>query len=369
MQGVKNKKKKKIFKYKYAFDIAAAAAVMLLLTGCGNKNNEKNQDIRMENQEEKIENVNSTETSFVTVYDELSDDTFKDEQTEIDDRKDEQLESFTADKDGGDPQIVENDWSDYFQGCEGTAVLYYPSKEQIFVYQKELAEKQSSPCSTFKIISSLIALENGILDPENATRKWSGEQFWNQDWNQDIDFYEAFRTSCVWYFRELVNEIGQEQMQKALAALSYGNCDITDWEGRLNTNNNNRALTGFWIESSLKISPREQVQVMEYIFGDNSPYSPYTLKTLKKAMLTTGFQEGEITIYGKTGMGKVQGIVVDAWYTGFAEYGNETIYFCVHLSESGKAKNAESEHEISSAFAKEIAIAILQRSEKSLAEL
>lgn len=50
----------------------------------------------------------------------------------------------------------------------------------------------------------------------------------------------------------------------------------------------------------------------EYIFGDNSPYSPYTLKTLKKAMLTTGFQEGEITIYGKTGMGKVQGIVVDA---------------------------------------------------------
>ena len=360
---------KKIFKYKYAFDIAAAAAVMLLLTGCGNKNNEKNQDIRMENQEEKIENVNSTETSFVTVYDELSDDTFKDEQTEIDDRKDEQLESFTADKDGGDPQIVENDWSDYFQGCEGTAVLYYPSKEQIFVYQKELAEKQSSPCSTFKIISSLIALENGILDPENATRKWSGEQFWNQDWNQDIDFYEAFRTSCVWYFRELVNEIGQEQMQKALAALSYGNCDITDCEGRLNTNNNNRALTGFWIESSLKISPREQVQVMEYIFGDNSPYSPYTLKTLKKAMLTTGFQEGEITIYGKTGMGKVQGIVVDAWYTGFAEYGNETIYFCVHLSESGKAKNAESEHEISSAFAKEIAIAILQRSEKSLAEL
>ena len=45
---------KKIFKYKYAFDIAVAATVMLLLTGCGNKNNEKNQDIRKENQEEKI---------------------------------------------------------------------------------------------------------------------------------------------------------------------------------------------------------------------------------------------------------------------------------------------------------------------------
>ena len=41
---------KKIFKYKYAFDIAVAAAVMLLLTGCGNKSNEKNQDIKMKNQ-------------------------------------------------------------------------------------------------------------------------------------------------------------------------------------------------------------------------------------------------------------------------------------------------------------------------------
>ena len=31
----------------------------------------------------------------------------------------------------------------------------------------------------------------------------------------------------------------------------------------MNTNNNNRTLTGFWIESSLTISPKEQVEVME----------------------------------------------------------------------------------------------------------
>ena len=47
-------------------------------------------------------------------------------------------------------------------------------------------------------------------------------------------------------------------MQKELDKLQYGNCDISDWEGRLNTNNSNRALTGFWIESSLMISPKEQ---------------------------------------------------------------------------------------------------------------
>lgn len=55
-------------------------------------------------------------------------------------------------------------------------------------------------------------------------------------------------------------------MQTELDRLSYGNCDISDWNGGLNTNNNNRALTGFWLESSLLISPKEQVEVLERIF-------------------------------------------------------------------------------------------------------
>ena len=53
----------------------------------------------------------------------------------------------------------------------------------------------------------------------------------------------------------------------------------------MNTNNNNRALTGFWIESSLMISPKEQVEVMERIFGENSDYSEETQKELKQVML------------------------------------------------------------------------------------
>ena len=138
---------------------------------------------------------------------------------------------------------------------------------------QDLAETRRPPCSTFKIISSLIALENGIIEPENSTRTWSGEIFWNEDWNKDINFSEAFRTSCVWYFRQVIDDIGKDMMQKELNKLKYGNCDISDWEGRLNTNNNNRALTGFWIESSLLISPKEQVQVMERIFGRNSSFS------------------------------------------------------------------------------------------------
>ena len=154
------------------------------------------------------------------------------------------------------------DWSEYFNGLKGTAVIYDASDRQYTIYNQDLAETRRSPCSTFKIISSLIALENGTITPENSTRPWSGEIFWNEDWNKDIDFCEAFCTSCVWYYRQVIDDIGKDMMQKELDKLQYGNCDISDWEGRLNTNNNNRALTGFWIESSLLISPKEQAEVI-----------------------------------------------------------------------------------------------------------
>lgn len=244
------------------------------------------------------------------------------------------------------------DWSDYFKGLNGAAVVYDPSEKNYMIYNEDLAQTQRSPCSTFKIISSLIGLEKGIINPENSVRAWSGEMFWNEEWNRNIDFADAFRTSCVWYFRQVTNDIGKDDIQRELNNLKYGNCDISDWEGRLNTNNNNRALTGFWIESSLKISPKEQTEVMERIFGSNSDYSERTLRELKKVMLESEQNEKDIYIYGKTGTGKCEGVLVDAWFTGFVERPEGNKYFCVYLGQSNN-------EEASSSVAKEIALQIL----------
>lgn len=250
------------------------------------------------------------------------------------------------------PAIVEADWSNLFEGINGAAVIYDPLENEYEIYNQDLAASRRSPCSTFKIISSLTALENGVINSNDSTRTWSGEVFWNEDWNRDIGFLEAFRTSCVWYFREVIDEIGKDRMQSELDRLLYGNCDISDWEGRLNTNNNNRALTGFWIESSLKISPKEQTEVMERIFGDKTIYKEETLDCLKEAMLVSEQSEPDLRIYGKTGMGKKEGVVVDSWYTGFADKADRTIYFCVYLGETdGK--------EVSSGKAREIAVKII----------
>ena len=221
-----------------------------------------------------------------------------------------------------------------------------------------MALTQRSPCSTFKIISSLIALENGMIVPGDSVREWSGEIFWNEDWNRDIGFEDAFRTSCVWYYRKVIDDIGKETMQEELNRLHYGNCDISDWEGKMNTNNHNRALTGFWIESSLKISPKEQAEVMERIFGDGSVYSQETQDSLKQVMLLTEVSSTEAMIYGKTGMGKANGVTVDAWFTGFADMDDKRVYFCIYLGETeGK--------DVSGTKAKEIAVEMIADLERT----
>lgn len=251
-----------------------------------------------------------------------------------------------------EPEIVDMDWSDYFDDLNGAAVIYDASDKKYMIYNRELAMTRRSPCSTFKIISSLIALENGIIEPDHSVHTWSGEIFWNENWNRDIGFREAFHTSCVWYFREIVNETGPELIQTELDKLQYGNCDISDWEGHLNTNNNNPALTGFWIESSLMISPKEQTEVMERIFGTDSVYTEKTRKELKQVMLVSEQDEADLPIYGKTGMGKDSGVVVDAWFTGFAERAEGNLYYCVYL---GRTDHMD----VSSARAKEIAIRLV----------
>ena len=253
------------------------------------------------------------------------------------------------------PILQEMDEAEFFGAWNGAAVLYDPAANRYEIYNPDLAQTRRSPCSTFKILSSLIGLETGGIDPQDSTRAWSGETFWNADWNRDIGFPDAFRTSCVWYFREVIDEIGKETMQAELDRLSYGNCDLSDWEGRQNTNNKNPALTGFWIESSLRISPVEQVQVLERIFGEDSAHSEEAREALRQVMRLPDQEAGELAVYGKTGLGKARGVVVDAWFTGFADADGRRVYFCVYLGETP-------EQDASSARAKEIALRILSAS-------
>lgn len=252
---------------------------------------------------------------------------------------------------GTEPEILLVDQSRFFDGVDGSSVFYTPSENRYEVYNETDANRRRSPCSTFKIISTLTALEEGVITPEDSERTWSGEMFWNEKWNQDMELKPAFISSCIWYFRTLTDEVGEEAMQSMLLELEYGNGDSSDWEGRLNQNNHNRALTGFWVESSLLISPKEQTEVLSKIFDKKSPYDPAHIDALRECMIVDQ-DVTDTVIWGKTGLGKLGKTTLNAWFVGMFEEDAKPVYFAIHL---GETENPE----VSSALAKEIAIRMI----------
>lgn len=238
------------------------------------------------------------------------------------------------------------DYSEFFQGIHGCAVLYEDSSQTYTFYNKELCEKEVSPLSTFKIISALAGLENKVLENENSKMEYSGADYPVDAWNANLTLKEAFETSCVWYFRQVVDRVGQENMRTILQELQYGNCDLSEWNG--SGVNPLPELNGFWLESSLKISPIGQVAVLQYIFGRENHFDVEQLETLKTVMYITDLDQG--CLYGKTGStsdGK-------AWFVGFLEESGSTTYFAVYLDDT------QNKDIVSGNEAKEIAFNILQ---------
>ena len=246
------------------------------------------------------------------------------------------------------------DLKKYFDDLNGTIIFYNPENEKYIVYNEQLSEKPSSPCSTFKIFSTYVGLLTNHIDPENSLRRWNGTKYWMNEWNRDIDLDNAFKYSCIWYYRRVIDDIGQETMQQYLNEYNYGNKDISDWKGDLNTNEPSYDLKGFWIESSLKISPKEQTQVISKIFADlQKANNQAVINEMKHVMLAYENTDQNLKIYGKTGYGVVNDEPADAWFVGMYEVNGKTNYFALRLD---NPKNAES----TSVKAKEIAINIIK---------
>ena len=226
---------------------------------------------------------------------------------------------------------VEINLQEYFDGVNGTAIFYYPESDTYAVYQKELSEKRSSPCSTFKIFSTYVGLDMGVIQMNDSVRTWNGTVYWYEPWNRDIGLPDAFRQSCVWYYRQVIDDIGQPVMQAYIDEMNYGNRDISDWKGDFNEGEPLADLKGFWLESSLKISPKEQIQVLRRIM--EHPKKGELANTLKLLMLTRDDAATGLKVYGKTGFGRVDGKNTDAWFVGLYEKNGKTAYFALRLDD------------------------------------
>lgn len=236
---------------------------------------------------------------------------------------------------------------DKFEGIDGCAVVFDSENGKYYFYNEEMAKIRVSPFSTFKIISALLGLKYGILKDENSTMNYNGTIYPIDLWNGNLSLKDAFKSSCVWYFRQVIDAVGTENVKKELESLSYGDCDVSEWNG--SGINPFPELNGFWLNSSLKISPLEQIKVLVRIFEKLSHYSGKEIEILKNIMIVKETKNGRI--YGKTGSDG-QG---HAWFVGFKEdeINGKREYFSVYLNDE------EKKDLVSSQKAKEIAFKIL----------
>lgn len=242
------------------------------------------------------------------------------------------------------PTIVTADYAEVFQSIRGCAVTLDSEKNQYTFYNEDKCRERVPPNSTFKVISALIGIYNQVITTEDSKMGCNGMNYPIDTWNADLTLAEAFQSSCVWYFRKVIDEVGQEKVQEELRRLAYGNCDISEWTG--NGANSFAELNGFWLESSLLISPLEQVEILRKIVEGKTIYTESEVEILKSIMLLE--IDDSQKIYGKTGTG-TDGT---AWFIGFVENEDTNMYFAIYLDDSIS-------NEINGAKAQEIALNII----------
>lgn len=199
----------------------------------------------------------------------------------------------------------------------GTFILYDFKKDKYFISNEKKAVERVSPCSTFKIVEALIALQTGALVSENEILKWDQTIYPYQAWNQDQTLESAMRYSAEWFFQKVSSKVGYQNTKKFLDEMQYGNNDITG------------GLDEFWIESTLKISPLEQVDVLKKFFTGSMPFSDKNVDTVKKIIKLTG--NNNYSFYGKTGSSLIDNIQGNGWFIGFIEQDGNTYLFSTYI--------------------------------------
>ncbi len=216
------------------------------------------------------------------------------------------------------------DVAEFFSDHNGTFILRDVKTGKTFVYNQERANTRQTPESTFKVPNALIGLQVKAVRDEYDVKRWDSVKHEFDTWNRDHTLGSAMRESAIWYYQEMARDIGEQHMNDWVQKISYGNEDISG------------GIDQFWLSSSLKISPLEQVDFMEKLYKEELPFDSPVMKTVKRMMIQV---EGDhYTLYGKTGT-RLSDLGL-GWFVGFIKVDNRSYVFVTNIDSSGtKAKN------------------------------
>lgn len=209
------------------------------------------------------------------------------------------------------------DLSTYFGKYEGSFVLYDLANDSWRIHDREHAVLRISPNSTYKIYDALFGLEEGVITPEDSLITWNQEIYPFEAWNSDQTLPSAMSSSVNWYFLAIDKQLGKASIRNYIYKTGYGNEDISG------------GLSTYWMESSLKISPVEQVQLLIKLYHNDFGFSKENINAVKDSLCLSSSKTG--TLYGKTGTGRIDGQDVNGWFVGYIETADNTYFFATNI--------------------------------------
>nr|WP_297884700.1 BlaR1 family beta-lactam sensor/signal transducer [uncultured Blautia sp.] len=216
--------------------------------------------------------------------------------------------------------------SNAFHGYEGSFVLYNSKENTWSVYDPDNARKRISPNSTYKIYDALLGLESGVISPENSVISWNGEACPFEAWEGDQDLNSAIKNSVNWYFQSIDSQLGSDSIKSFLHTIQYGNQQTGS------------DMDLYWTDSSLKISPLEQVELLKKFNENEFHFSPDNISAVKKALQLSSSDAGNF--FGKTGTGRIDNRDVNGWFVGYVETSDNTYYFSVNIKADSNASGS-----------------------------
>ena len=215
------------------------------------------------------------------------------------------------------------DLSAYFGEFEGSFVLYDLGNDSWSIHDVDHATLRVAPNSTYKIYAALFGLEEGVITPENTFIAWDGKNYPFDTWNNDQILQSAMSNSVNWYFQSLNEQLGSPSVNKYIQQIKYGNENMSG------------NFSSFWMESSLKISPIEQVELLTKLQNNSFSFAPENINAVKDAIYLSSSDTGKF--YGKTGTGRVNGQDVNGWFIGYIETADNTFFFATNIGADSNA--------------------------------
>lgn len=219
---------------------------------------------------------------------------------------------------------IQTEITDMLNGKDATIIIRNLKTDKEFIFNKARSKKRYTPESTYKVPHALIGLKTGAVKDEYEVKRWDGTVREFPDWNRDHTLASGMRYSVIWYYQSMARDIGKERMEENLELMHYGNVDISG------------SIDSFWLDSSLKISAREQTDFFEGLVEESLPYDKQQMRTVKRIMINE--EQDDYILHGKTGT-RLSDFGL-GWYTGYVETGKGKWVFAVNMDGSGtEAKN------------------------------